>query len=259
MRILMVGLLLISAPAAAGSAGERESRTFSPEGVHEIAVETEVGSIEIVGIATGNAQVEFLDIAREQCLLTAEAKDGALTVSAVRKAQSARINCPARVRILAPIRANVDALSGMGNIDISSISGNVKTRTGMGITSLRLLKGALTADAGMGSIVGTASSQDVKIQVGTGSVDLKGLLGSASVQVGSGDLKLEWNTLPASAQVRVQTGHGKSSLAFPPEAKFNARYNPPGRSVHNEFTDTEGADVFVQNADGEISILKSRK
>lgn len=256
----MIGLLLISSPAAAaGSTAERESRTFSPEGIHEITVETEFGSIEVVGVATGDVQVEFLDIAREQCQLTAEAKDRVLSVSAVRKAQSSRVNCPARVRILAPILANVDALSGTGNIDISSISGNVKTKTGTGKTSLRLLKGALTADAGKGSVFGTVSSQDVKLQVGTGSVDLKGLLGSASAQVGNGDLKLEWNNLPATAQVHVQTGHGKSSLVFPPEAKFSVRYNPPRRTAHNEFTDAEGADVFMQNADGEISILKSHK
>ncbi|MFA6093642.1 MAG: DUF4097 family beta strand repeat-containing protein [Elusimicrobiota bacterium] len=235
----------------------KETKSFPSAGLRTVRVETEIGNISVQGTDKGDVSVEISEAAAGKCRLTTEVRGDILILTALRPDQRSRVNCQAGFRVLAPSRLDFRAISGTGDIEVSSMSGALRTRSGTGDITLRMFSGELTADLGSGTLKGDVVSRKVKAQSGSGAIVLSGLRGSARVQTGSGDMNISWAEVPASADIHLQAGNGNISLAFPVNAKLKTTFQAPPDAVSSEFADEEsGAKLFAQVGGGKVSIRK---
>ena len=224
-KIILTAVVLSAALAARAAEGTK--REFPADGLKKLRIQSESGPIEVR--AGSKLVVEVVENPKpELCLLTMEAKDGALVL----KAESAKRSflgggegCGAGFRVTAPAALPVDAAAGSGDISLDGMNGEAELK------------------AGSGRITGSVSGR-LTAKSGSGGVTLKGLSAGAEVKAGSGDVKLAWAKAPAGS-VDVKSGSGGVYLVFPAGTKLQARQISGSGTAENKLGDTPGAPLAV--------------
>lgn len=273
MKTLAASAFLAVCAVSAGYCAPAETKTFPAAGLAGIYASAETGNVFVSGGAAGDISVEISDNDPGKCILTSKVEGGRLLLKAegIRlpapkswrnlygflKRPGKKQDCPVNFRISSPSSVLLDVENGTGATDISAISSDVKIQSGTGRVYVRGLTGGLDIDTGTGPVEGAACVKDLRLRNGTGKIKLAGLCGPASAETGTGNLDLEWAKVPASGQVRVESGTGAVRLAFPAAAKLSASLTSGTGAVTNEFGNAGGFPVTVESGTGAVSLLKS--
>jgi hypothetical protein len=122
------------------------------------------------------------------------------------------------IEVQMPRQADLDAHTGDGSVEASSIEGNVKVYTGDGSVRANTLSGTIDLHTNDGSINADMLKGNIRLHSGDGSIEARDLDGTLDADSGDGHIRvagrfdgLNLKTGDGSVDARIQTGSKMSS------------------------------------------------
>ena len=144
------------------------------------------------------------------------------------------------IDVMMPREADLDAHTGDGSVEASSINGRISVYTGDGSVHANTLTGTIDLHTNDGSIGVDTLKGDIRLHTGDGSIEARQLDGKLDADSGDGHLKItgrfdalnirtgdgsvDTQVLPGSkmaASWNVKTGDGSVDLALPGDFQVN--------------------------------------
>lgn len=156
------------------------------------------------------------------------------------------------IEVQMPRQADLDAHTGDGSVEASSIEGNVKVYTGDGSIRANTLSGTVDLHTGDGSINVDTLKGNLRLHTGDGSIEARDLDGKLDADSGDGHIRiggrfdeLSLKTSDGSVDARVQAG-----------SKMNASWNirTGDGSVDLSLPADLQANIDASTGDGHISL-----
>ena len=241
LSILVVAVLSLYVPTAAGAAEGHFARTLQVSGPVDLEVQTGSGSIEvrtgdsssvhITGtIRSSNGWSDSSDATSRVHYFESnppiEQQGNLIKIGQMENHEmdhnisiSYEIVVPPETRLrsntgsgeqnINGLRGPVEASSGSGHLRLTSIGDEVRVSTGSGHISVNGVKGEVRASTGSGQIEATGVAGGLHASTGSGSVTLRQTApGDVDVNTGSGTLELEG----VHGHVRAQTASGNITV-----------------------------------------------
>lgn len=263
-KIIFIAALI--QPFALPDASGGETREFPAAGLERLEVRTSGGSISVNASTESVVRVQISGDEPEKCLVTVKREDKrlALTAETVRKKKSflgsdtGAEKCNASFTLAAPPALALRAVSSMGPVSVSGMSGKTDLESGNSAVTVHSVGGELSIKNSLGRVSGDACVSDLKVESGNAPVSLSGLCGPADIKSSLGRVSLDWQKAPESGEIRVVNGNGSTKLYFPEKAALKFSLKSGLGSVKNEFGSGEGPLVTVESSLGSISVIKKR-
>ncbi len=96
-----------------------------------------------------------------------------------------------RIAVSMPREADLDAITGDGHMDVSTLSGRVSLRTGDGHVRLDKVRGDIRLHTGDGHIDGDALDGNLDVHTGDGRIRVTGRFDSLTLRTGDGHIEAE--------------------------------------------------------------------
>ena len=144
------------------------------------------------------------------------------------------------IEVLMPREADLDAHTGDGSVEASSINGNIKVYTGDGSVRANTLTGTIDLHTNDGSINVDTLKGNLRIHTGDGSIEARDLDGKLDADTGDGHMRIagrfdalniktgdgsvDTRVLPGSKMATswsIRTGDGSVDLALPGDFQAN--------------------------------------
>lgn len=256
----LAGLALLSVAALAPRANATDwAKNYTISGRANVRVDTNDGSVRIT---TGDAKSVQFKVEYEGYEL-----DKNLHIEASQSGDSVQLTARVTGRwglsfgwhnsrrlhidVIMPAQADLDAHTGDGSVEASSLSGNIKVYTGDGSVRANTLTGTIELHTNDGSIHVDTLKGDIRLHTGDGSIEARGLDGKLDADTGDGHMKVEGRfdglnikTSDGSVDARVQRG---SKMA----ASWSVRTGDG--SVDLSLPDDFQANIDASTGDGHIS------
>ena len=177
----------------------------------------------------------------ERRRFSARTSGGDLTVrtNPPRQRWSGRRDASFQVTIEIPRRYSADLDLGSGNVEVGSLTGDLRVDVGSGNVTVEDVNGdEVVLDTGSGTVRARALRGDVRIDTGSGSVHVDRVEGSLLVDTGSGSVNVGTvdgrtnvdtgsgsveMTLVSAASSEVSTGSGSVTMRLPRAAGFDVQ------------------------------------
>jgi len=158
--------------------------------------------------------------------------------------------------------------SASGDVEFTGYAPEVEARTTSGDIRLRFTRpvDSLLARTASGDMEVAGGVQLLRCDSSSGEIRASGLLGSVGVATTSGDVRLEFDTLPPSSEVKVSTTSGKVRLVLPPGAKPGGEVQSASGEIRSSYPGEtpgkggrlllagDGARIFVNTASGRVEL-----
>ncbi|MFA9430483.1 DUF4097 domain-containing protein [Egicoccus sp. AB-alg2] len=122
--------------------------------------------------------------------------------------------------------ANVDVVTGSGDVTLGDVTGSVAVRVASGRVRLGRVGGALDVDTGAGALDVVSVEGGVKIRTASGAIDLGRVGGHVKITAAAGDVRI---ACADHGQLAVTATTGNVDIGV-----------PPGRGLHLDLSSTIG-------------------
>ena len=186
----------------------RWSRTL--EGVREVAIDHDEGTIEVVVDPDAAAGTVRVEVAMRQGLQDASAtatvdERGRLVLHT--RCPNLNTLCKVDATVHVP-RATPVSGGGSGRIRVTGVGGPVDLDLGDGSASVSGARGRVAIHTRSGRIEVYDSDTDLDLSTGNGSITVDGVAAaSVSARTNNGSVRLSFSTPPTSVDARTGTGH----------------------------------------------------
>lgn len=100
------------------------------------------------------------------------------------------------VEVRLPDLYNVELSLGAGNLRITDVRGEMRTRLGAGTVDVAELNGNVSVTSGSGNVSVTGIRGEATVDVGAGNVSARNVMGRLSVRTGAGNIRATFDRQP---------------------------------------------------------------
>jgi hypothetical protein len=241
-------------------------KRFAVSGAPQVKVGTFDGSVEV---STWDRPEVLVVIekramdkaAADRMLVTAEQNGDRVTVD-VRNTSDGGLHLNfgsigARVTVTVPAKAQIEASTGDGRVNVRDVEGDLSVRTGDGAIRLEHVNGAVDAQSGDGSIEIEGMIRRLTARSGDGRVRVNAANAHPSsdwtLATGDGSVVLD---VPEgfSAELDATTGDGRVEVRGLP---FSGSSNARARRAARGQIGSGGARITIRSGDGSITVRRS--
>lgn len=247
----------IGAPVAHA---EEVTRSFAVSGRPSVRVETNDGSVRVT---SGDARqvefrVEYQGYELGRSLRVDARQDGDKVELVARVTGHWGINFGwghnrrLHIEVRMPQQGDLQADTGDGSVETSSINGTVNVHTGDGSVKANSLTGTIDLHTSDGSITVDALKGDIRLRTGDGSVEARDLDGRVEADSGDGHIRLAGRF----EALNVKTGDGSVNTRVQPGSKMATSWTvrTGDGSVDLSLPADFQADINATTGDGRISL-----
>lgn len=124
-----------------------------------------------------------------------------------------------------------------GRVEVNGAAREIATDSSSGSVVIELTRPAesVRVDASSGSVKVSGGAGDLRADVSSGSVQASGLFGNALVDSSSGRVDLAWATIPAGAEISVDSSSGGVTLQFPEGTTLGGKVSTSSGGISSDF------------------------
>lgn len=254
--LLACSLLL---PHAASGADAYSAKTYPPDAVKKLIVETDSGAILIGQVIDAPVTVDVSPAAGpgDDCRITQDLRGGTLHLSAhaARNVLGMSKSCSAGFTVYSHAD-EIQARSGSGDVSLGGLGHKADIRTGSGSIQINGVPADLVLRTGSGRIRGSGGST-IDAATGSGDINLFGLHGLVKARSGSGAIQLDWTSAPSSGNIEVGTGNGNFSASFPKGTKLKTSVRSAAGNIRSDFDDKDAKlTLTFKSGSGDASVTR---
>jgi len=182
---------------------EKETKTFTVNGVPTVNLSTFDGSITIRGWDKSEVMytaTKRADDALEAKQISVQAEQQGSRISVI--ARSPESNGVVSLDVYVPRNSALHVSSGDGSLNLNGVSGELDLRTGDGSIEVAGSKGQLRVNTGDGHIQVSDFDGTVDARTGDGSISLDGRFTALAARTGDGSISL---SVPANSDFTIET------------------------------------------------------
>ncbi len=211
-----------------------DTRPMAPS-TKALRLETRVGGIRVTSASGSDLKIEAIvkanprkvDIEKASKAFEAHVRvveDGpVLKIEDAHKDAADRGGWQVELRVAVPRAVAVEAVTGVGDVDVSITAGDVRVKIGVGNAKLSAMAiDSLQLDTGVGDITADVKSVagDASAKSGTGNVTLMlgGAGGSTKAESGTGSVGVTLSSTPKK-DVKATSGVGNAKISLPADAR----------------------------------------
>ena len=259
LGIAASALLAVVALAPRASASEWPSKTYTVSGRANVRIDTNDGSVRVTtsDAKTVEFRVEYAGYELDKNLHIESHQNGDQVELVARVtghwgfswgSNSRRL----RIEVRMPKDADLNAHTGDGSVEASSINGNVAVETGDGSVRANSLTGTIDLHTHDGSINVDTLKGDIKLRTGDGSIEGRELDGKLEADSGDGHIKVAGRF----DGLLIKTGDGSVDTRVLPGSKMASSWNihTGDGSVDLSLPGDFQANIDASTGDGHISV-----
>jgi hypothetical protein len=227
--LLLAALVVASATAQASDVRDTVKKSFKVRSGGTLYIDIDQGNVEVESVRGDLVRIEIIrsvDVddrdeaksifARHD--LSIEQDGNNVSIESRFDQSSNRWRLPRgrervriEVRVQVPQHFNVDFSSGVGNVAIGSVRGEVKGRTGAGNIDIGAVDGVVSVASGSGNVQLRGASGRVEARTGAGNVELRDVKGEIDVNTGAGNIAAAITQQPRG-ESRLASGAGNVTV-----------------------------------------------
>jgi len=259
LGIAASALLAVVALAPRVSASEWPSKTYTVSGRANVRIDTNDGSVRVTTSDTKTVEfrVEYAGYELDKNLHIESHQNGDQVELVARVTghwgfswgtNSRRL----RIEVRMPKDADLNAHTGDGSVEASSINGNVAVETGDGSVRANSLTGTIDLHTHDGSINVDTLKGDIKLRTGDGSIEGRELDGKLEADSGDGHIRVAGRF----DGLLIKTGDGSVDTRVLPGSKMASSWNihTGDGSVDLSLPGDFQANIDASTGDGHISV-----
>jgi len=259
LGIAASALLAVVALAPRASASEWPSKTYTVSGRANVRIDTNDGSVRVTTSDTKTVEfrVEYAGYELDKNLHIESHQNGDQVELVARVTghwgfswgtNSRRL----RIEVRMPKDADLNAHTGDGSVEASSINGNVSVETGDGSVRANSLTGTIDLHTHDGSINVDTLKGDIKLRTGDGSIEGRELDGKLEADSGDGHIRVAGRF----DGLLIKTGDGSVDTRVLPGSKMASSWNihTGDGSVDLSLPGDFQANIDASTGDGHISV-----
>jgi len=259
LGIAASALLAVVALAPRASASEWPSKTYTVSGRANVRIDTNDGSVRVTTSDTKTVEfrVEYAGYELDKNLHIESHQNGDQVELVARVTghwgfswgtNSRRL----RIEVRMPKDADLNAHTGDGSVEASSINGNVAVETGDGSVRANSLTGTIDLHTHDGSINVDTLKGDIKLRTGDGSIEGRELDGKLEADSGDGHIRVAGRF----DGLLIKTGDGSVDTRVLPGSKMASSWNihTGDGSVDLSLPGDFQANIDASTGDGHISV-----
>jgi DUF4097 and DUF4098 domain-containing protein YvlB len=259
LGIAASALLAVVALAPRASAAEWPSKTYTVSGRANVRIDTNDGSVRVTTSDTKTVEfrVEYEGYELDKNLHIESHQNGDQVELVARVTghwgfswgtHSRRL----RIEVRMPKDADLNAHTGDGSVEASSINGNVAVETGDGSVRANGLTGTIDLHTHDGSINVDTLKGDIKLRTGDGSIEGRELDGKLEADSGDGHIRVAGRF----DGLLIKTGDGSVDTRVLPGSKMASSWNihTGDGSVDLSLPGDFQANIDASTGDGHISV-----
>jgi DUF4097 and DUF4098 domain-containing protein YvlB len=259
LGIAASALLAVVALAPRASASEWPSKSYTVSGRANVRIDTNDGSVRVTTSDTKTVEfrVEYAGYELDKNLHIESHQNGDQVELVARVTghwgfswgtNSRRL----RIEVRMPKDADLNAHTGDGSVEASSINGNVAVETGDGSVRANSLTGTIDLHTHDGSINVDTLKGDIKLRTGDGSIEGRQLDGKLEADSGDGHIRVAGRF----DGLMIKTGDGSVDTRVLPGSKMASSWNihTGDGSVDLSLPGDFQANIDASTGDGHISV-----
>lgn len=253
----LLGVVALGAPRARAT---EWTQNYTITGRANVRIDTNDGSVRVT---TGdsknvNLRVEYEGYEKDKNLHIESKQDGDRVELTARVTGHWGISIGwhnsrrLRIEVQMPRDADLDAHTGDGSVEASSINGNVNVYTGDGSVKANTLTGTIVLHTNDGSITVDTLKGDIRLHTGDGSIEARDLDGKLDADSGDGHVRVAGRF----DALNVKTGDGSVDTRVMSGSKMTATWNirTGDGSVDLTLPGDFQANIDASTGDGHISL-----
>jgi DUF4097 and DUF4098 domain-containing protein YvlB len=261
--VLKVGFAFVALVGAAamaqGAQAEEWTKTYLVTGRPNVRVNTNDGSVRVTSGDNKQVElrVEYEGYEMNKSLHVESRQDGDRVELTARVTghwgfswghNSRRLHIEVRM----PREGDLDANTGDGSVEATSLSGNIIVRTGDGSVKADTLSGNIDLHTNDGSIRVDSLKGEIRLHTGDGSIEARGLDGKVDADSGDGHITLEGRF----EGLNIKTGDGSVNTRVLSGSKMGGSWNirTGDGSVDIVLPGDFQANIDASTGDGHISL-----
>jgi DUF4097 and DUF4098 domain-containing protein YvlB len=259
LGIAASALLAVVALAPRASASEWPSKTYTVSGRANVRIDTNDGSVRVTTSDTKTVEfrVDYEGYELDKNLHIESRQNGDQVELVARVTGHWGFSWGThgrrlRIEVRMPKDADLNAHTGDGSVEASSINGNVAVETGDGSVRANNLTGTIDLHTHDGSINVDTLKGDIKLRTGDGSIEGRDLDGKLEADSGDGHIRVAGRF----DGLLIKTGDGSVDTRVLPGSKMASSWNihTGDGSVDLVLPGDFQANIDASTGDGHISV-----
>jgi DUF4097 and DUF4098 domain-containing protein YvlB len=259
LGIAASALLAVVALAPRASATDWPSKTYTISGRANVRIDTNDGSVRVTTSDTKTVEfhVEYVGYELDKNLHIESHQNGDQVELVARVTGHWGFSWGGngrrlRIEVRMPKDADLNAHTGDGSVEASSINGNVAVETGDGSVRANSLTGTIDLHTHDGSINVDTLKGDIKLRTGDGSIEGRELDGKLEADSGDGHIRVAGRF----DGLLIKTGDGSVDTRVLPGSKMASSWNihTGDGSVDLSLPGDFQANIDASTGDGHISV-----